>query len=98
MRRKDPPKPLEVHWSAERIFYKEDQIVEELKSAFKAAHPKEKDASDNEVRTWRESLPALASALKGAGLEKLQIFPEYRAGLMTTNIDAVIAGQHPNGS
>lgn len=97
MRRNDPPKPLEVHWSAETIFFKGHQIVEELKSAFRASHPREKDASEGEVAAWRESLSALASALKDAGLEKLQVFAEYRAGMMETNIDAVIAGQHPNG-
>jgi hypothetical protein len=97
MPRKDPPNSLDVHWSADYIFYKEHRIVEELKSAFKASRPKGKDASEGEVRAWRESLPALASALKDAGREKLQIFPEYRASMMAANVDAVIAGQHPNG-
>lgn len=48
-----------------------------------------------ERRSWRNSLPALARDLADAGLEGVEVLPEYRLPLSSKRADVVLAGVHP---
>jgi ATP:corrinoid adenosyltransferase len=49
----------------------------------------------SEVRSWRRSIPALATALNDAGLGDVEVMLEYALPLNSKRADAVIAGVHP---
>ncbi len=48
-----------------------------------------------EIRSWERSIPALAAALKDAGLGQVEIMLEYALPLNSKRADAVLAGVHP---
>ncbi|MEO6886959.1 MAG: DUF2075 domain-containing protein [Jatrophihabitantaceae bacterium] len=48
-----------------------------------------------EIRSWRNSVPALAQELVDAGLGDVEVLLEYRLPLTSRRVDAVLAGRHP---
>ncbi|MEW2527572.1 DUF2075 domain-containing protein [Streptomyces sp. NPDC047071] len=53
---------------------------------------------DAEIRSWRNSLPALAHVLDEAGLQHVEVLIEYRLALSSLRADVVLAGWHPHTS
>ncbi|MFF3540679.1 DNA/RNA helicase domain-containing protein [Streptomyces platensis] len=51
--------------------------------------------SPGEVRSWRESLHALACLLQSAGLTDLEMLVEYQLPMCSLRADVVLAGIHP---
>ncbi|MCQ4043249.1 DNA/RNA helicase domain-containing protein [Streptantibioticus rubrisoli] len=51
--------------------------------------------SGSEIRSWRESLPALVNVLLEAGLGEVEVMLEYALPLTSKRADAVLAGVHP---
>ncbi|MDP2013012.1 MAG: ATP-binding protein, partial [Actinomycetota bacterium] len=51
--------------------------------------------SDSEQRSWRASLPVLASDLVDAGLSNIEVLVEYQLPLTSKRADVVLAGVHP---
>lgn len=49
----------------------------------------------SERRSWRNSLAALAADLRDAGLDEVEVIPEYRLPLSSKRADVVLAGVHP---
>ncbi|MFD8547674.1 DNA/RNA helicase domain-containing protein [Streptomyces sp. NPDC059649] len=54
-----------------------------------------KPPSEAEVRSWRESLAALAQLLVSARLGDVEMLIEYRLPMCSLRADAVLAGVHP---
>jgi hypothetical protein len=57
----------------------------------------ERGAADGELRSWRNSLPALASLLSDAGLGGVEILIEYRLPLSSKRVDALLVGTDHEG-
>ena len=53
---------------------------------------------EGELRSWRNSLPALASLLVDAGLGGVEILIEYRLPLTSKRADAVLVGTGERGA
>ncbi|MGW1766108.1 DNA/RNA helicase domain-containing protein [Streptomyces sp. NPDC002073] len=53
---------------------------------------------DAEIRSWRNSLPALARVLDEAGLQHVEVLIEYQLALSSLRADVVLAGWHPRTS
>ncbi|MFE4023457.1 DNA/RNA helicase domain-containing protein [Streptomyces sp. NPDC059101] len=53
---------------------------------------------DGEIRSWRNSLPALACVLDEAGLQHVEVLIEYQLALSSLRADVVLAGWHPHTS
>ncbi|MFE9476360.1 DNA/RNA helicase domain-containing protein [Streptomyces griseofuscus] len=53
---------------------------------------------DGEIRSWRNSLPALARVLDEAGLQHVEVLIEYQLALSSLRADVVLAGWHPHTS
>ncbi|MFE2163903.1 DNA/RNA helicase domain-containing protein [Streptomyces sp. NPDC059447] len=51
---------------------------------------------DAEIRSWRNSLPALADVLDEAGLRHVEVLIEYQLALSSLRADVVLAGWHPS--
>lgn len=49
----------------------------------------------SERRSWRNSLAALSADLRDAGLDDVEVIPEYRLPLSSKRADVVLAGVHP---
>ncbi|MEY8565262.1 DUF2075 domain-containing protein [Corynebacteriaceae bacterium 7-707] len=52
--------------------------------------------SPAEERSWAESIPALASVLRHAGLGAVPVLLEHQLPLTSKRVDAIIAGTHPS--
>ncbi|MET8542626.1 DUF2075 domain-containing protein [Kitasatospora sp. NPDC004799] len=59
------------------------------------AHVHGHKPGDSEVRSWKRSIPVLASALNDAGLGQVEVLLEYGLPLNSKRADAVLAGVHP---
>ncbi|MEV6726137.1 DUF2075 domain-containing protein [Streptomyces xanthochromogenes] len=53
---------------------------------------------EREIRSWRNSLPALASVLTDAALQHVEVLIEYQLALSSLRADVVLAGWHPQTS
>lgn len=51
--------------------------------------------SPGEVRSWERSLQVLVSDLEDAGLDKVEVFVEYRLPLTSKRADVILCGEHP---
>ncbi|GAB7031031.1 DUF2075 domain-containing protein [Streptomyces sp. NPDC021749] len=67
--------------------------VESLKSEYFFTY--RKPPSEAEVRSWRESLAALAELLVSAQLGGVEMLVEYRLPMCSLRADVVLAGVHP---
>lgn len=56
------------------------------------------EAPPSEVRSWRNSLRALANAIRGGGFLDHGIFLEYQLPLTSMRLDAMITGEDTEGS
>lgn len=52
-------------------------------------------ASASEMRSWDTSLRVLATDLRQAGLENVEVLLEYQLPLSSKRIDVILAGRHP---
>ena len=73
----------------------QNRIAEILRSAFAAHQGFEPSAS--ELRSWRNSLRALANAVRLARLDDHGIFLEYQLPMSSLRIDAMITGRDHDG-
>lgn len=70
-----------------------DSVVEKLLEQMLVQYGRRTGAA--EVRSWRNSIPALAQDLVDAGLGGVEVLLEYRLPLTSRRVDAVLAGRHP---
>ncbi|MEW2548005.1 DUF2075 domain-containing protein [Streptomyces sp. NPDC047002] len=68
-------------------------LVERLTRNFRSALLQ--DPSEQERRSWQNSLPALAEVLCDAGLDEVQVLIEHQLPLSSLRADVVLAGSHP---
>jgi uncharacterized protein len=88
----------ELYWGATREFVEQatqNTIAETLRRAFfeQLGH----DPSPSELRSWRNSLRALANALRHGGFLDHGIFVEFQLPLSSRRIDALITGIDHDG-
>ena len=74
-----------------------NDLWRDLGDGFEAAHGYR--AEESEVRSWRNSLPALATALSGApeSIQDCLVYLEYEMPGSSSRADVVIAGLDANG-
>src|SRR3954464_15446831 len=63
--------------------------------ATQMAHRMNRTASPAEIRSWDNSLAALAADLEQADLGGLEVLAEYQLPLSSKRVDVVLAGEHP---
>jgi uncharacterized protein len=88
----------ELYWGTTAAFVDQtiqNLIAETLRSAFFDHYGFEPSAS--EVRSWRNSLKALANALRHGGFLDHGIFLEFQLPLSSRRIDALVTGQDHDG-
>ncbi|MFD8690723.1 DNA/RNA helicase domain-containing protein [Streptomyces sp. NPDC059651] len=74
----------------------QDRIADELAERHRQARLGRLE--DGEIRSWRNSLPALARVLDEAGLQQVEVLIEYQLALSSLRADVVLAGWHPRTS
>ncbi|WP_223733837.1 DNA/RNA helicase domain-containing protein [Streptomyces purpurogeneiscleroticus] len=88
---------MEAFWPAEELVRDRERLIPKIVACYEAAHPKGEKPSDNDTKSWRESLYEVATALVDLGLGQVYVFVEYRVHPSMNPIDAVLAGSHPDG-
>ena len=89
---------MELYWGTTGDFVEQttqNRISETLRSAF-FAHAGF-DPSPSELRSWRNSLKALANALTHGGFLEHGIFLEFQLPLSSRRIDALVTGHDHDG-
>lgn len=74
----------------------QDTIADELAERHRQARLGRLE--DGEIRSWRNSLPALARVLDEAGLQHVEVLIEYQLALSSLRADVVLAGWNPHTS
>jgi hypothetical protein len=88
----------ELYWGTTGDFLErstQNTIAETLRRAFFDFHGY--DPSDSEQRSWRNSLRALASALRLGGFQDQGLFLEFQLPLSSLRLDAMITGTGRDG-
>ncbi|WP_327579253.1 DNA/RNA helicase domain-containing protein [Streptomyces sp. NBC_00145] len=88
---------LEAFWPAEELVRDRERLIPKIVECYKAAHPKGKEPSESDEKSWRESVYEIATALTDLGLGQVYLFVEYRVDPAMNPIDVVLAGGHPGG-
>lgn len=68
-----------------------DELVDKMLGKFQSFEDTEKEFNDNEVLSWKNSLPILIQLLNQAGLTDLDLIMEYETPL-NSRIDALLVG------
>lgn len=67
----------------------DDLLVRQARIAFDSA------VGTSEVRSWRESLPALLADVHDAGLDHVEVLIEHKLPFSPKRVDAILCGVHP---
>ncbi|MEQ3554641.1 DUF2075 domain-containing protein [Pseudonocardia nematodicida] len=67
----------------------DDLLVRQARIAFDSA------VGMSEVRSWRESLPALLADVHDAGLDHVEVLIEHKLPFSPKRVDAILCGVHP---
>jgi uncharacterized protein len=70
------------------------QLADILRKRF--ADRMDQNPSEEEVRSWKNSLGAFADAIDGVGMDEAWIILEYQLPLASTRIDAMVVGSDQN--
>jgi DUF2075 family protein len=89
--------PLEAYWKAAALVRDRETLIPEIEQIYRDAHPNGKDPARSDVKSWRESVYELATALSDMELGQVWMFVEYRVDPDMNPIDVVLAGSHPDG-
>ena len=82
---------MSVHEFVDRC--QQDTVADDLAECHRQARLGRLE--DGEIRSWRNSLPALARVLDEAGLQHVEVLIEYQLALSSLRADVVLAGWHP---
>ncbi|WP_328541132.1 DUF2075 domain-containing protein [Streptomyces sp. NBC_00371] len=85
---------MSVHEFVDRC--QQDTVADDLAECHRQARLGRLE--DGEIRSWRNSLPALARVLDEAGLQHVEVLIEYQLALSSLRADVVLAGWHPHTS
>jgi DUF2075 family protein len=85
---------MSAHEFIERC--QQDALADDLAARYRQARLGRLESA--EIRSWRNSLPALGRVLDEAGLRHVEVLIEYQLALSSLRADVVLAGWHPHTS